>query len=60
MNGIVITLTDKGRETAAKIREKADSALKTAGEGLSDDMRRNMYKALEIISSNLRDMCEDQ
>ncbi len=54
-----IKLTDKGKSIAAKIREKADSALQTAGAGLSDEMRSNMYKALEIISENLREMCDD-
>ncbi len=29
-------------------------------EGLSDDMRSDMYKALEIISGNLKEMCEKQ
>ncbi len=55
-----IKLTARGKTIAANIRKKADSALKTAGEGLSDEMRRNMYKALEIISSNLKEMCDDQ
>ncbi len=53
-----IKLTAKGRMIAANIREKADSALQTAGAGLSDEMRRNMYSALEIISNNLKDMCD--
>ncbi len=55
-----IKLTAKGKRIAAKIRKKADSALQTAGEGLSDEMRRNMYEALDIISANLREMCVDQ
>ena len=54
----LIKLTKEGKKLAAKIRKKADSALQTAGEGLSDDMRRNMYKALEIISANLKEMCD--
>ena len=54
-----IKLTAKGKSIAAKIREKADSALQTAGEGLSEELRRNMYKALEIFSENLREMCDD-
>ena len=55
-----IRLTAKGKRIAAKIQKKADNALQTAGEGLSDEMRRNMYKALEIISANLKEMCDDQ
>ncbi len=55
-----IRLTSKGRQVAASIRKKADSALKTAGEGLSDEMRRNMYQALEIISTNLKEMCDEK
>jgi DNA-binding MarR family transcriptional regulator len=55
-----IKLTPEGKRVAAKIRKKADSALKTAGEGLSEEMRRNMYKALEIISTNLKEMCDSR
>ncbi len=51
-----IKLTSEGKRIAANIKKKADSALQTAGEGLSDDMRRDMYKALEIISANLKEM----
>ncbi len=53
-----IKLTKEGKKLAVKIREKADSALQIAGEGLSDEMRRNMYKALDIISANLKEMCD--
>ena len=53
-----IKLTQEGKRIAAKIRKKADSALQTAGEGLSDEMRRNMYEALDIISANLKEMCD--
>ncbi len=53
-----IKLTKEGKKLASKIRKKADNALRTAGEGLSDEMRRNMYKALDIISANLKEMCE--
>jgi DNA-binding MarR family transcriptional regulator len=53
-----IKLTPEGKKIAAKIREKADNALKAAGEGLSEEMRRNMYRALEIISGNLKEMSD--
>jgi DNA-binding MarR family transcriptional regulator len=55
-----IKLTAKGKRIALKVRQKADSALKTAGEGLSEEMRLNMYKSLEIISKNLREMCDER
>ena len=54
-----IRLTDAGRELTALIREKATAALDSAGEGLSEDLRRDMYRALEIISTNLAEMSQD-
>ncbi|MCR4778834.1 MAG: MarR family winged helix-turn-helix transcriptional regulator, partial [Lachnospiraceae bacterium] len=53
-----IKLTPKGKTIAEGIKKKADSALQTAGAGLSDEMRKNMYSALEIISNNLKEMCD--
>ncbi len=54
-----ITLTPKGKKIATQIRKKASYALQIAGEGLSEEMRQNMYQTLAIISSNLKNMYED-
>ena len=55
-----IVLTAKGKKLTQTIRKKASHALEMAGEGLSEEMRQNMYQALEIIASNLKDMSEDK
>ncbi len=55
-----IVLTEKGKNLTRQIRKKAEHALKMAGDGLSEEMRQDMYRALEIIASNLKDMSEDK
>ena len=55
-----IVLTPEGRELTMEIRKKARSALLAAGEGLSDEMRGNMYQALDIIAENMRAICEGE
>lgn len=55
-----IVLTPEGRELTMEIRKKAQSALLAAGEGLSDEMRGNMYQALDIIAENMRAICEGE
>ena len=42
----------------AEIRQKATAALQAAGEGLSEEMRQNMYQALDIIAGNMKEICE--
>ncbi len=49
-----VVLTEKGRELAELIRKKASMALEAAGQGLSDEMRRNMYQALDLIAENMK------
>ncbi|MCR5655548.1 MAG: MarR family transcriptional regulator [Lachnospiraceae bacterium] len=55
-----IRLTDKGRTLAAQISKKASTAIQIAGEGLSEEMRKNMYQALDIISGNLKEMYKEK
>ena len=52
-----IRLTEAGLNLAREVREKADSALQAAGQGLSEEMRRNMYHSLDIITGNMREIC---
>ena len=51
-------LSAKGKELAAQISGKANVALEQAGQGLSDEMRDNMYKSLDIIAANMKEICE--
>ena len=52
--GGVFKLTEKGREAAAFVRQKANRAVEFAGKELSEESRENFYDALESIISNLR------
>ncbi len=49
-----LILTDKGREVAEFVREKAISAVIEAGEGISDENRKIFYECLFTIASNLK------
>ncbi len=49
-----LVLTDKGREVADFVREKAISAVSEAGGGISDEDRRTFYECLFTIASNLK------
>ena len=49
-----LVLTEKGKEVADFVREKAISAVSEAGAGISDEDRRIFYDCLFAIASNLR------
>jgi DNA-binding MarR family transcriptional regulator len=53
---VPIRLTDKGRILVKQIQKKANDALKSAGQGLSEEMRQNMYTSLDTIADNLKEM----
>jgi len=53
-------LTEKGKEFFKKLCRKIDKALDLGGMGLSDELRKSFYSALEIIADNLRDITENQ
>lgn len=53
-----IQLTDNGKKIAEYVAERATSAVEVAGRGLTESEREAFYKALDLISSNLRDICK--
>jgi DNA-binding MarR family transcriptional regulator len=53
-----LCLTEAGQEAAAFVRERASIAVELAGSGLSDEDRKAFYKALELISANLQQICK--
>ncbi|MCR5369836.1 MAG: MarR family transcriptional regulator [Clostridium sp.] len=55
-----ICLTEEGRLLAEEIRHRADLALNAAGQGLSEEMRQTMYRSLDIIADNMREICEGE
>lgn len=48
-----LVLTDEGKRAAAHISQRAGVAVEMGGKGLSEDERKNLYDALELIASNL-------
>ncbi len=49
-----LVLTDKGRDVADFVREKAIAAVSEAGGGISDENRKIFYECLFTIASNLK------
>ncbi len=54
-----IILTQKGKMVADKIDIQAVQAVEAVGQGLTDDERETFYKALSIISENLKNYSND-
>lgn len=52
-----LTLTEKGRDIASLVQSKAIAAVSRAGQGMSDEDRKTFYACLDLIDSNLRDIC---
>ena len=54
-----LVLTEEGKRAAAHISKRAGKAVEMGGSGLSEDERKNLYDALEIIASNLSAISKD-
>ena len=56
-NGIryrsLILLTDKGREAAVSVRQRALAAVRQAGVGLSEEKRQIFYEVTALLAKNL-------
>lgn len=50
----LLKLTDEGKAAARHVQERAALAVELAGTGLSDADREVFYRALELITANLR------
>lgn len=53
-----LKLTEEGLTVARQIRKRAELAVERAGNGLTDEARAIFYDSLEIITRNLRHICE--
>ena len=51
-----ITLTEQGKTTTKALRERIKLAVEKGGKGLTDEQREIFYNALEIISTNLKEI----
>ncbi len=49
----LLKLTEKGREAADHVNERAKLAVEAAGKGLSEQDRRNFYATLHLLAENL-------
>ena len=54
-----LKLTPAGLEAAEHVRSRATVAVEHARRGLSDERREVFYEALELIVSNLQNICEE-
>ena len=51
---VMLELSEKGKQTAQRITAAAEYAVSNTGGKLSEEERSVMYRALEVITSNLR------
>lgn len=54
-----LKLTPAGVEAAEHVRRRATVAVENASRGLSPERRAVFYEALELIVSNLQNICEE-
>ena len=54
-----LILTDRGREAAHIVGERAKQAVEAASAGLSDEHRKVLYTALELIAGHLQTIGEE-
>lgn len=55
----LLKLTDEGRIAAEQVQKRAMLAVEIAGNGLTEETRAIFYEALELISSNLRELSKE-
>ncbi len=55
-----LTLTDRGREVAAKLVTRIDRVLEAVADGVSEEERIVLYRVLTRIDRNLAGMCEQR
>ena len=53
-----LTLTKEGKELAEQIRRRAAEVIEQAGQGISEEMRENMYQCLDSIALRMREISE--
>jgi DNA-binding MarR family transcriptional regulator len=54
-----LRLTEKGKTLAEQISRRASEVIEQAGQGISAEMSENMYRCLDIIAGNMREICEN-
>ena len=54
-----LQLTEEGKLAAEHVSQRASRAVEMAGKDLTDEARTTFYKALDSITANLRDLCQE-
>lgn len=52
-------LTTEGKKAALSVRGRVELAVKNGGNGLDEKKRKALYDTLELISSNLKELCKE-
>lgn len=55
----LLKLTQEGKIAAQHVKERVALAVDLSGKGLSEEDREIFYQALEMISSNMKLLCEE-
>lgn len=52
-------LTSEGKKAALSVKRRAELAVKNGGNGLDEKKRKALYDTLELITSNLKELCKE-
>ena len=52
-------LTAEGKKAALSVKGRAELAVKNGGNGLDEKKRKALYDTLELITSNLKELCKE-
>ena len=54
-----LKLTQRGKEAAQHVQERAIVAVEKAGDGMTDEQRATFYQVLALIAGHLQSICEE-
>ncbi len=57
--GGTVSLTEAGRAAAGQVQQRVNRAVDAAGQGLTEEEREGLYKALDLITQNLRTLTRE-
>ena len=55
----VFKLTEEGKKAACEVKERARLAVENGGNGLSEETRQIFYSTLDLIVTNLQELCKE-
>ena len=54
-----LLLTEKGKQAAEYVQQRAAVAVELAGSGMTDEEREVFYRCLELVTSNLQELSKE-